>query len=248
MFQKTLLLNQRRVATSRALFLLVGAVSFIFAAFGAVAQEKATQPTANTPNAYYAMTFGHSDFDRVMAQYWSLGSLFRSETVVAGHPIVTLVDKKYYYTYDALTRRGYRIKRSSSSVAKDKERIRPFALDLYELWAAGGEKIREESLNGVLAEVYRVTDNQGKRTLWVTQNSLKFPLRLETYSRGTNRKSELDWVQWIPDLSVEEEFFEPPGNLDLKRFDSYADFAEALKSSPVEPAPPLFYYLLHQSE
>jgi len=208
-----------------------------------MAQDKDTLSEA--PNAYYSMTLGRSGFDLVVASYWSLGPLLRSETAVAGHTIVTIVDRKYYYTYDALTRKGYRIGRSKSSIAQDEDRVRPFALDYDVLIAQGGEKIREETLNGIQVDVYRVTDQKGRRTLRVTQNSLKFPVKLETYDRKTGRTSELDWVQWIPGIALDEEFFEPPRKLDLKRFDDYQDFLNALKEGPVSPSPPLFHGLLH---
>ena len=208
-----------------------------------VAEDKDTPSEA--PNSYYSMTLGRSGFDLVVASYWSLGPLLRSETAVAGHTIVTIVDKKYYYTYDALTRKGYRIGRSKSSIVQDADRLRPFALDYNLLIAQGGEKIREETLNGIRVDVYRVTDQKGRRTLWVTQNSLKFPVKLETYDRKTSRTSELDWVQWIPGIALDEEFFEPPRKLDLQRFDDYQDFIEALKEGPISPSPPLFHGLVH---
>lgn len=208
-----------------------------------VAEDKEALPEAT--NEYYSMTLGRSGFDLVVASYWSLGPLLRSETAVAGHTIVTIVDKKHYYTYDALTRKGYRVGRSKSSIAQDEGRLRPFALDYNVLIDQGGEKIREETLNGIRVDVYRVTDQRGRRTLWVTQNSLKFPVKLETYDRKTGRTSELDWVQWIPGIDLEEEFFEVPRKLDLRRFDDYSAFIDALKEGPISPSPPLFHSLLH---
>lgn len=207
-------------------------------------QDKSFKP----PGSYYSMTLGRSNLDLVVVTYWSLGPLLRSETVVAGHLIVTLVDEKYYYTYDALTRKGYRIGRSKLAIADDKERLRPFALDYFELVAQGGEKVREETLNGIPVDVYRVTDQKGRRTLWVTQNPLKFPVKLEAYDRQTGRTSVLDWVQWIPAIDLEKEFFEPPRKLDLRKFEDYSEFREALKEGPISPSPPLFHQLLHVRE
>lgn len=212
----------------------------------AVANEGET--FSDPPGSYYSMTLGRSSFDLIVANYWSLGPLLRSQTIIAGHLIVTLVDEKYYYTYDAVTRKGYRIGRSKSAIARDKTRLRPFALDYTDLIAEGGEKVREESLNGIQVDVYRVTDQQGRRTLWVTQNSLKFPVKLETYDRKTARTSVLDWVQWIPGIDLEKDFFEPPPKLDLRRFDDYSEFREALKEGPISPSPPLFHHLLHVRE
>lgn len=215
-------------------------------ALGAVADNK--DKFSEPPGSYYSMTLGRSSFDLVVANYWSLGPLLRSQTIIAGHLIVTLVDEKYYYTYDAVTRKGYRIGRSKSAIALDKKRLRPFALDYTDLISEGGEKVREETLNGIQVDVYRVTDQKGRRTLWVTQNSLKFPVKLETYDRQSGRTSVLDWVQWIPGIDLEEEFFEPPPKLDLRRFDDYPSFREALKEGPISPSPPLFHHLLHVRE
>ena len=231
-----------RLRMRLALLFLVGAS----VASAAVADER--DKFQEPPGSYYAMTLGRSGFDLVVASYWSLGPLLRSQTVVAGHLIVTLVDKKYYYTYDALTRKGYRIGRSKKAIAQDAGRLRPFALDYVDLIAEGGEKVREETLNGIRVDVYRATDEKGRRTLWVTQNSLKFPVKLESYNRKSARTSVLDWVQWIPAIDLEKEFFEPPSDMDLRRFDDYGEFREALKEGTVEPSPPLFQYLLHTWE
>ena len=121
-------------------------------------------------------------------------------------------------------------------------------MDYIDLIEEGGEKVREETLNGIRVDVYRLTDQKGKRTLWVTQNSLKFPVKLEAYNRKTGRTSVLDWVQWIPAIDLEKEFFKPPKGLELRRFDDYFQFREALKEGPVEPSPPLFQHLLHIRE
>lgn len=197
------------------------------------------------PTGFYSMTFGRSGLDLVVAQYWSRGPLLRSVTVVAGHPIVTLVNGEKYYTYDALTREGYVIQRSKQVVAQDRDRIRPFATDLEELIEAGGEKVREENLNGIGVDVYRLTDEAGRRTLWVTQNNLQLPIKMEAYDRSSGRMGELDWIQWIPGISVPESFFEVPSNLDLQVFDGYVEYLKALSEGAVAPSPPLFNYLLH---
>jgi hypothetical protein len=233
-----------RIRLRLGLALLFIAGASLASAAVAEDRDKFSEP----PDSYYAMTLGRSDFDLVVASYWSLGPLLRSQTVVAGHLIVTLVDKKDYYTYDALTRKGYRIGRSKKAIARDEERLRPFAMDYIDLIEEGGEKVREETLNGIRVDVYRVTDQKGKRTLWVTQNSLKFPVKLEAYDRKSGRTSVLDWVQWIPAIDLEKEFFKPPKGLELRRFDDYFQFREALEEGPVEPAPPLFQHLLHIRE
>ena len=237
-----------RLTISRLFLALLLVLGTTLASLAEAARGEPEAQPKQTPDSYYSMTMGRSGFELVVTQYWSAGALFRSVLMVAGHPIVSIVNGKNYYTYDDLTGEGYLIGRSARAIARDDERPRPFALELQELLADGGEKIREETLNGIRVEVYRVTDNAGRRTLWVTHNSLQLPLKLEAYERGSGRTAELDWVKWIPGLIVKESFFEPPKKLDLRRFDDYAEFLKALADGPILPSPPLFYDLLHEPD
>ncbi|MCH2186681.1 hypothetical protein MK280_12505 [Myxococcota bacterium] len=196
----------------------------------------------------YATTVGRSQSEFILVHYWSSGARFRSETIISGHPIVTLVNGKYYYTWDRLTGEGYRVERSSRAMAADKGRLRPFGLELQEILEDGGEKIRSETLNGIPVDIYRVTDEAGKRTLWVDAGRMDLPVRLESYSRSTGRTGRLDWLNWNPNLIMAETFFDPPKGLKFRRFESYEQMLESLMDGPVAPTPPLFLYLLHESE
>ncbi len=205
-----------------------------------------TAETEERPTiGYYATTVGRSHFEIVIVQYWSKGAKFRSETVVAGHPIITLVRGDEYYCWDELTGEGYVVKRTPQAIAAEAGRERPFGMELQELIDEGGEQIRSETLNGVRVHVYRVTDGDGKRTLWVDADRLDLPVRLETYSRATGRTGHLDWINWIPGLVISDAFFEPPEGRHFVRFDSYEEYLQRLGRGPIPPAPPLFHYLLH---
>ena len=193
----------------------------------------------------YATTVGRSQSEFILVHYWSSGARFRSETIISGHPIVTLVNGKYYYTWDQLTGEGYRVVRSPEAIAADTTRLRPFGLELQEILEDGGEKIRSEILNGIPVDIYRVTDGAGKRTLWVDAGQMDLPVRLESYNRSTGRTGRLDWLNWNPNLIMAETFFNPPKGLEITRFDSYEKFLERLTEGPVAPTPPLFLYLLH---
>lgn len=197
--------------------------------------------------SFFATSLGRTSFEIMIVQYWSRGARFRSETVVSGHPIVTIVSDGMYYTYDALTQKGYAVPRTKAAIAEDAKRMRPFGNDLEELLADGGEKISSEVLNGVDVDVYRVTDGRGRRTLWASSGTLQVPVRLESYDRKSGRTGNLDWITWLPGLKIDETFFKPSSDLDLKRFKSYEAFMEALQEKPVEPVPPLFHYLLHSA-
>jgi outer membrane lipoprotein-sorting protein len=207
--------------------------------------KQQAQSSRDTPG-FYSTTVGRSANDMVVVQYWSKAALFRSETIVAGHPIITLVNGDRYYTWDGLTKSGYVVKRSAPAVELDASRTRPFGMEFEDVLADGGEKIRSETLNGIATDVYRVTDESGRRTLWVTTDSLRLPLRLETFERKSGRSGLIDWVSWIPGLVIPDRYFDPPPDVDLRRFDSYQDYLAELQEGPVLPVPPLFHYLLHQ--
>lgn len=205
------------------------------------ASKSGSRPTIG----FYATTVGRSAYEIVIVQYWSKGPMFRSETIVAGHPIITLVRGDEYYSWDELTGEGYVVKRTPEALAADGRRDRPFGTELEDLEAEGGELVRSETLNGVRVDVYRVTDDDGKRTLWVDAERLHLPVRLETYSRTSGRTGQLDWINWIPGLVIPDSFFEPPAGRTFRRFESYEEYLGALGNGPIPPTPPLFHYLLH---
>lgn len=197
---------------------------------------------------FYATTMARSSYDVVLVQYWSKGPLFRAETMVSGHPIVTLVNGDEYYTWDALTGEGYVVKRPPSAIAADSRRARPFGNELDDLLAGGGEKVRSETMNGIRVDVYRMTDDDGRRTLWVDADRLDLPIRLETYDRASGRTANRDWISWIPGLVIPDAFFDPPRNVELTRFESYQAYLQQLSEKPTPPTPPLFHYLLYEPD
>jgi len=217
---------------------------------GRAAPGRAEAPSNAAPGpdvpGFHATTVGRSDFEVLIVQYWSKGPLFRAETMVSGHPIVTLVRGDQYYCWDALTGVGYVVRRTPAALAAEAERARPFGMELQQLLDEGGERIRSETMNGVRVDVYRVTDEEGRRTLWVDADRLGLPIRLETYDRATGRTGQLDWINWIPGLKIPDAFFAPPTGIELERFDTYEAYLQRLGTEPVPPAPPLFHYLLHE--
>lgn len=225
-------------------------VAFLAVPALAARRAEGAEPKAGSGDkpvvGFHAITLGRAGYEVVMVQYWSKGPLFRSETIVAGHPIVTLVRGDEYYTWDALTGEGYVVKRTKAAIAADARRKRPFGMELEELLDEGGERIRSETLNGVRVDVYRVTDDDGRRTLWVDAGGLDLPIRLETYDRESGRTGHLDWISWVPGLVIPDAYFDPPKGLSLTRFDSYEDYLARLARGPTPPTPPLFHYLLHE--
>lgn len=217
-------------------------------ASAAVAAQKRKDGPDRRELSYYATSFGQSDAGYVVVQYWSKGARFRSQAVIAGHPITTIVNGDWYYTLDELAGIGMAIRRSKFAIAKDSMRLRPFATEYHDMLEHGGEKIRSEELNGGPVDVYQLTDDKGQKTLWATQDENRLPLRMESFERRTGRRGRLDYVTWLPNLIISDGFFEPPPNVALQRFESYEDYIGALRKGPVPPAPPLFGYLLHVKE
>jgi len=215
---------------------------------GTIAAKSKKDSKDKREATYYAASFGQSESGYVVVQYWSKGPRFRSEAIIAGHPITTIVNGDWYYTLDALAGIGLGIRRSKAAIANDSKRPRPFATEYQDMLDRGGEKVRSETLNGGPVDVYQLTDEVGRRTIWTTQDAHRLPLRVESYERRTGRKGRLDYVTWLPNLVMSDSFFEPSPALEITRFESYEAYLDALREGPVPPAPPLFGYLLHVKE
>jgi hypothetical protein len=170
-------------------------------------------------NSWFAQTMARGSAGLNVTYFWSLGAKFRAETVAAGHKIVTIVSGDTYYAYDAVLMAGVAIRRAANSIAADSSRPRPFGNEAAILLGRGAEKIREEVLFGVPSEVYQLTDEGGRRIIWVTADARQLPMRIEIYDRrsgSTNYKEYYDWQTGIP---IAEDFFEPEPAVTLRRFE-----------------------------
>jgi len=205
-------------------------------------EQESSRPKA--ASGLQATSLARTEFEVAIVQYWSLGPLLRAEAVMGGHNVVTVVNGDFYYAYDALTNSGYRIRRSPEAIARDATRERPFGMQLQEILEQGGEKVREENFEGVGVDVYRVTDDLGRRTLWVRKEASHVPVRLDTFDRARGRTGRLDWINWLAGLSIPESYFMPPAEAKLEEFDSYEAYIARLMEGPVPPTRPLFLDLL----
>jgi hypothetical protein len=108
----------------------------------------------------------------------------------------------------------------------------------------GGEKIREESIAGKPAEVYQITDNNGRRIVWVTQDDRRLPIRLEFFSRKAGSTRYKEYVDWVSGLAITDAFFEPEPGIQFERFelDEYIEKTLAKDSATL---PILYPELLH---
>lgn len=194
---------------------------------------------------WHAQALAHSDGGLNVSYFWSKGAKFRSETVVTGHRIVTIVNGDLYYAYDAVTRQGIAIRRSPEAIALDRPDRRPFGRELEILVGQGAEKVGEEHRHGAPCDVYRVTDDAGKRVLWVTQSEPPLPVRLELFSRQSGRTRYTDYLNWMSDVPLDDSFFQPEKGVELASY-SLEDYLQVtVNEGPVGPVPVLYAELLH---
>jgi hypothetical protein len=200
---------------------------------------------ADEDPSWYAQAMAHSDSGLNVTYFWSKGPRLRAETVVTGHRIVTIVNGDFYYAYDAVTRKGIAIRRAPEAIAQDKSDRRPFGRELEILLDQGAEKVREEVYLGAPCDVYRITDDAGKRVLWVTQTEPRLPVRLELFSRKSGRTRYTDYLNWLSGLPLSDDFFKPEKEVELERY-SLDDYVRiTVNEGPIGPVPVLYADLLH---
>jgi hypothetical protein len=180
----------------------------------------------------------------LMVHFWSSGSLFRSEAVLAGRKIVTIVNSDTYYVVDAVGGNGVAITRSEAARRLDASRSRPFGNDLDQLLRRGGEHVGVEKSGGRSIDVYRLTDDRGRRTIWMSQSDPPIPLRVETYDRESATTGKVDYVNWLKSPAIAPSFFQPNPSWKLEKLD-YDTYRRRILKGPVGPAPVLYRHLLH---
>ena len=227
----------KRTVAWAALALLLARSAF------ALEGEAAAPEAVSAPDTWYAFALSSGSMGTVVVHYWSKGPKMRAETVIAGHPIVTLVDEESYTMIDILGGRGTRVARSEKSKREDAERKRPFAGELEEVLRSGGEKVRAEEVGGQSLGVFRVTNSAGRRTVWVDPTG-QFPVRVETFDRKNSQTSRVDYLGWASGMPIADRFFEPPVDVALGDV-SYEAFATRSSSAPVGPVPVFYGELLH---
>ena len=194
---------------------------------------------------WYANAMAHGDSGVNVTHFWSKGSKFRAETVIAGHKIVTIVRGEHYYAYDGNLGKGIDIRRTSAAIQKDSDRPRPFGLELDALMAQGAEKVGSQRLHGAEAHVYRLTDVRGRREVWVSAGAQQLPMRAIIFQRGTGKTQTTDYLNWLSNIAIDDDFFEPAPHIQFVRKDykEYMDLTAA--QGVVGPVPVLYGDLLH---
>lgn len=206
------------------------------------AKEEAKKPSG--PPTWYAQALTRGEAGLNVTHFWSKGSMLRSESVVAGHKIVTIVRGDRYYAYDGLTGEGLSIRREPATVAADRADQRPFAREYEIMVGQGAELVREETMLGRRAGIYRVTDDHGRRELWVTQDALRIPLRVDIFDRKSGTQRTTDYVNWQSDLAIPDTFFAPDSHAALKEMDYTEYLRRSSEEGTVGPVPVLYTGLL----
>jgi hypothetical protein len=208
------------------------------------AEEALPKPKPSGPPTWYAQALSRGEAGLNVTHFWSKGAMMRSETVVAGHKIVTIVRGDHYYAFDGLSGEGLSIRREPATVAADRADQRPFAREYEILLHQGAELVREETLIGRRAGIYRVTDEHGRRELWVTQDDLRIPLRVEIFDRNTGAQRTTDYVNWQSDLAIPDSFFAPDSHATLTEMDYTEYLRRSSEEGTVGPVPVLYLALL----
>lgn len=204
--------------------------------------------TPRRPERWYTATIANDESGGfLMVHFWSKGSLFRSEAVIAGRPIVTIVDAKTYYIFERVSAQGVAIERSARAMEQDADRGRPFARELDELIRAGGELIGTEDSPAGPLDVYRVTNDSGRRTVWMSTKRPQVPLRVVTFDRATSTTGKVDYVNWVYGPEIPDSYFAPDSRIVFEKI-SYEEYRKRLGREAVGPAPVLYRDLLHGHE
>jgi len=239
----------RTTARGRSRVRVLARMLICFALPALAAQPAAAEKDENVEKpaipSWYAETFSRSDTGLNVTHLWGLKSRFRAETVIRGHRLVTIVSGDTYYTYDALTMAGIAIRRAPAAVAEDSRNPRPFGNELQILIEDGGEKIREEAIAGRRADVYQVTDDNGRRMVWVTQDDRRLPIRIEIFARKSGSTRYKEYVDWVSGLPLTDAFFEPEPSIQFQRFELDEYIAKTLANDPATAIPILYGELLH---
>jgi hypothetical protein len=213
-------------------------------ALAAAVAAQAPDARAEEGTAWYAERISTGDAPVRVEHFWSKGSGLRSETVFAGHPILTLVKGPRYVIVDRLTGQGISIERSPKALAEDGERERPFGNELHVLLESGGEKVGSQEVPGGRCDLYRLTNESGRKEVCVSPDDRRLPLVLRVWLRGSGQSMESRYLQWSREIEVPDAFFQPPANAALEHV-TYEQYVERSPRERLGPAPPFHAELLH---
>jgi len=216
--------------------MMLVALTLLLLAAPAVAQE--------TPNTWYAERIISGDTPPIVEHLWSKGPKLRAETVIRGHPYVTLVNGERYMTLDKILKTGVSIQRSPGAIREDAERSRPFGNEGSILQKAGGEKVSVEKVGGRQCELYRLTNNEGRQEVCVSRDQARLPLQFKVWRRKSGKEALTRYLDWTSGLEIPDDFFEPDSSVKIEHI-SHKDYLRRAGQEQIGPAPPFYRELLH---
>jgi hypothetical protein len=183
-----------------------------------------------------------------MERLWSKDAALRSEVVLGGHAVITYVKGDRYVVVDALTGKGTSIQRSAKAIAEDAKRGRPFGTEQQILVARGAEKVKTEGTGEAACDLYRLTDQSGRREVCVTTKE-QLPLVVRAWDRQSGAESETRYLAWSKDLegksvAIADSFFSPDPRVSIESLDFDAFMAKAQAGESAAVAPILYPELL----
>lgn len=202
---------------------------------------------ASESDGWYALRITRGDAGVFVSHFWSRGRSMRAEAVLPGGELIQqIVDGEWYYVIDAVRGTGIGVRRSAAALQFDREhpRARPFGNEAADLIARGAEVVREEQVAGRKAKVHRLTDEQGRHEIWVTDDAAALPIRIDSTDRNSGAHLVSDYVDWLSEVQVPAAFFEPDPRVQLERIE-YEEYLERAPRERIGPAPVLFGDLLH---
>ena len=128
---------------------------------------------------------------------------------------------------------------------QDLGRERPFGNEMEAIVRLGGEPIGEETLGGRTVQVYQVTDDLGRRQVWVSDDERQIPIRLKGFRRSTGQTMQTDFLNWTRGLPITDVFFQPEPDIELKHFEFETYLQAMSERQPLGPVPVLYTDLLH---
>jgi hypothetical protein len=181
------------------------------------------------PETWFARMLARNQSQLTVSYFWSQGAKLRVDTVLAGQLIVTIVNGDTYYTYSPSGGGGLAVERAPEAIAADATSGRPFGREVELLRDQGAEKVGEEMFRGRMCDVYRVTDSDGKREIWATQDEPRVTRRSGIFRRSSGTTQYLDYDQWLRGLPIAAGFFEPHAGIELKRYSLSGYLLEATR-------------------
>lgn len=226
------------LAARRPGFAAISGVVLLLAAMMAPAAGQ------ETPDTWYGERIVSGDIPVHVEHLWSKGPKLRAETVIGGHPIVTLVNGERYFIVDPLTKTGVAIQRSPRAIRADAARGRPFGNEATILLEIGGEKVSTQEVSGRPCDLYRLTNSEGRHEVCVSQDEARLPVLVRIWRRSSGKEALTRYLDWTRGLALSDAFFEPEPDVALESL-SYDEYVARAAKEQIGPAPPFFRDLLH---